>query len=173
VASVQEYSIPPCPNKSIEAVLNISKTDPDDGEIIFQQSNTHKKIGSFGLGGYSSYVQLLWSPDGKYAALQTHFTRHSMELFVFRVGLDGIQQVKIEDYLQNIYGRNGVLHGSRSSTDTPLKWLAPDRLLISSKGSLNDTEEDKGYNYEVEISIIPDADELVGWLDKITPAKQQ
>lgn len=54
--------------------------------------------------------------------------------------------------------------------DKPLKWLSPDRLLISAAGTLDRSDSDS-YDYEVEIRIIPDADDLVGWLEKITPSK--
>ena len=141
-----------------------------DAVVIFRLKPSGKKIGSFEIGGYSSYAELLWSPDGKYAALQTHFSRHTMEVVVFRVNPEGIQQVKIQDYTQNIYGRVGVLHGGRGFVDKPLKWLSPDRLLISAAGTLDRSDSDS-YNYEVEIRIIPEGVDLVGWLEKITPAK--
>jgi len=171
LASADEEAIPPCPNKQIEAVMQTSSIESSVANIVFRLKSSHKEIGSFCLGGYSKYALLIWSPDGQYAALQTHFTRHTMELFVFRVGTDGIQQVKIQDYQQNIYGRLGVLHGGRGSVDKPLKWLGADRLLISARGALDDSEEDSGYHYEVEIHIIPDGSDLVGWLEKIKPVK--
>lgn len=141
---------------------------PSEAEVIFRLVSSKRKIGSFPLGGYSAQTEVLWSPDGKYAALQRHFTRHTTEVFVFRVAVDAFQQVKIQDYVQNIYGRLGLLHGGRGFVDKPLKWLAPERLLISATGTLD--REDRSYHYEVEIRIIPDGDQLIGWLEKISSA---
>jgi hypothetical protein len=168
----REEPLTPSPNSKIEAVVQIHG-DPEleNADVVFRLKHSKKKIGSFYVGGYSCYAQILWSPDGRYAALQTHFTRHTMELFVFEVTETGILQVKIEDYLQNIYGRLGVLHGGRGSVDKPLKWLDKDRLLISAMGTLDPSQGDVGFNYEVEIRIIPDSDDLVGWLEKMTPVK--
>jgi hypothetical protein len=158
----------PSPNRTVEAVvINVEK--PSEAEVMFRVVSSKKKIGSFPLGGYSAETEVLWSPDGKYAALQRHFTRHTTDVFVFRVGIDALQQVKIQDYAQNIYGRLNVVHGGRGFVDRPLKWLAADRLLISAMGTLD--REDNSYQYEVEIRIIPDADHPVGWLERITPAK--
>jgi hypothetical protein len=42
-----------------------------------------------------------------------------------------------------------------------------ERLLISAMGTLD--REDTSYHYEVEIRIIPDADQLVGWLERGDP----
>jgi hypothetical protein len=168
-----EKPLAPSPDGKIEAIVQF-EGDPSlqEYEVVFRIKNSKKKIGSFSLGGYSNYAQILWSPDGLYAALQTHLTRHTKEMFVFQVTETGMQQVKIQDYLQNICGRLGVLHGGRGFVDEPLKWLDKDRLLFSAKGTLAmDSSPGDTYKYEVEIRIIPDGDSLVGWLEKITPVK--
>jgi hypothetical protein len=162
-----EKILAPSPNKAVEAVV-VDVEKPSEAEVIFRLVSSKRKIGSFPLGGYSAQTEVLWSPDGKYAALQRHFTRHTTEVFVFRVAVDAFQQVKIQDYVQNIYGRLGLLHGGRGFVDKPLKWLAPERLLISATGTLD--REDRSYHYEVEIRIIPDGDQLIGWLEKISSA---
>jgi hypothetical protein len=81
-----------------------------------------------------------------------------------------VRPVTVEDYIQNIYGRLGILHAPRGWSNRPLRWLAPDRLLISAAGDLADEES---YDYEVEVTMIPDADEIVGWLEKITNVKRK
>jgi hypothetical protein len=161
LTEAKEKALPECPNKAIQALVQTGDEPTLDAEVIFRLQPSGKSIGSFQVGGYSSYAELLWSPDGKYAALQTHFSRHTMELFVFRVSSDGIRQVKIQDYTQNIYGRVGVLHGGRGFVDKPLKWLSPDRLLISAAGTLDRSDSDN-YDYEVEIRIAPNGDDFVG-----------
>jgi hypothetical protein len=44
-----------------------------------------------------------------------------------------------------------------------------ERLLISAMGTVD--REDTSYHYEVEIRIIPDADQLVGWLERGDPQR--
>ena len=168
VTQAEETALPKCPSGKFEAVATYSD-DSDDNKIIFRLAGTTTPIGTFGLGGYSKYAKLLWSPDGHFAALQTHFTRHTLELFVFEVTESGIKEVKLQDYTQNIYGRLDILRGGRGYSDTPLKWLENDRLLIQAAG-LIDKGDDAGYCYRVELRITGGG-ELVGWLEKIEKAE--
>jgi hypothetical protein len=170
-ANATEKVLTPCPNKNIEVVVWTNENPSMGGTVIFRDKPSGRKIGSFDLGGYSSYAEILWSPDGSYIALETQQMNHGYELFVFRVIADWIKQVKIQDYIQNIYGRHGVLRGGGRWANEPLKWVSNDRLLISARGTLA-TSGDTGYNYEVEVRIAPFEDDFIGWLEKITPVKQ-
>jgi hypothetical protein len=170
LTSAEEIGTTPSPDGKIETTIHYSPTDNDDDNLIFKDKVSHKEIGTFYLGGYSTYTKLLWSPDSKYLALQTHFTRHTKELFIFRITQEGIKPVTIQDYKENIYGRLGVLRGYRGYADEPIKWLGNDRLLISASGTIGQAEN-TAYDYEVEIQIIENGSDLEGWLEKITPIK--
>ena len=168
VTRAEEMALPKCPSGKFAAVMAFSD-DPDDSKIIFRLVGTSKTVGAFGLGGCSKYAELLWSPDSRFAAVQTHFTRHTMELSVFEVSENGIKQAKLQDYTQTIYGRLDILHGGRGQADVSLKWLDKDRLLIEAAGTIG-KGDDADYRYRIELRVVSDADEIVGWLEKIEKA---
>jgi hypothetical protein len=168
--AAEEKALPACPDKTIEAVLKVPDTPDGLEQLVFRLSSTRTEIAAFPSRAFTAGVsEILWSPDGRFAAFAARTTRRTRDLSVFHVTAEKVRQVKLEDYMQNIYGRLGILHASRGWSNRPLRWLAPDRLLISAAGDLS---EEKSYDYEVEIRMIPDAEEIVGWLEKITDAKR-
>ncbi|MCW1912720.1 hypothetical protein OJ996_03990 [Luteolibacter sp. GHJ8] len=170
-ASAKEQPLAACPDKAIEAVYRISNDGGEAEEIIFKVKSTGKKIASFPSGGFGTEVpELLWSSDGRLAAVSIRTTRNTRNLMVFHVTADEAKQVQLQDFTQNIYGRLGILRGTGSSSNKPLRWLAADRLLISAWGAL---ENEDWYDYEVELTVIQDAGNRVGWLEKITDVKKE
>lgn len=160
-----------CPDPAIEAVFKNPAPDQFDetDEVIFRLKASGKKIASFSEGGFGNGdPQLLWSPDGRLAALVTRTTRHTREISIYHVSAEKVRKVKVEDYTQNIYGRLGILHGDGGEAHLARKWLEADRLLIYTRGGLGNEDF---YEYEVEVKVIPDADEFTGWLEKITDVK--
>ena len=170
-AFAMEHPLAACPDGGIEAVFKTPETPEEGEEIIFKNMSSGKKIASFPCGGFGVEVpELLWSPDGRHAALDIRTTRHTRDLMVFHVTGQEVQKVQVEDFTQNINGRLGILHGSGRHANRPLRWLAPDRLLISAAGTLKDEES---YEYKVEIKVIQDAEQWIGWLEKITAVKPE
>ncbi len=170
----EETSLGFSPKKQFEAVIQTS--DIHEMTLVFRKASSHERLGSYFLGSYSPYAVLLWSPTERFVAVQTNCSRHSMELVVFAVTDTAIKQVSLQDYRQNIFGRLGILHGGRGEVDKPLKWLNNDRLLLLTMGTLPDTEDgfrsEGGYRYHVELRIIPDSVDFVGWLEKIEKADE-
>ena len=132
---------------------------------MFRDTVTGKILGSHPL--FRPAPTLIWSPDGHYAALQHLYERHFVRVDVFEVTESGIRLAEIENYTQNIYGRLGVLHGGRGQSDQVIKWLSKDQLLIQTRGSTSNSEDDLGYCYQVQLRIYNSGDPLLGWLEKI------
>jgi len=70
-------------------------------------SNTGKVLQQFSAGGgFADYYgaimvsEVLWSPSSRYFALLDHGSRHSMELYLFRVAGSGVIELKAPDYLK-------------------------------------------------------------------------
>jgi hypothetical protein len=169
--AAEEKALPASPDKAIEALLRLPDTPDGVEHLVFRLGSTRKEIASFPSGAFIAGVsEILWSPDGRFAAFAVRTTRRTRELSVFHVTSEKVRQVKMEDYMQNIYGRLGILHAARGWSNRPLKWLTPDRLLISAAGDL---AAEESYDYEVEVKIIPDAENFVGWLEKITDVKDK
>ena len=169
----RELPLAACPDEKIEAVFKTLGPDDFDGvdEVIFRIKATGKKIASFPEGGFGTgNPQMLWSPDGRLAALVTRTTRHTAGITVYHVTAEEVRAVKMEDYTQNIYGRLGILHGTGAEAHLARKWLAADRLLIYTRGSLGNEDF---YEYEVEVLINPDGGNFTGWLEKITDVKKK
>jgi hypothetical protein len=170
-ASAEEKALPASPDKTIEALLRLPDTPDGVEQLVFRLGSNRKEIALFPSRAFIAGVsEILWSPDGRFAAFTARTTRRTRELSIFHVTPEKVRPVKVEDYIQNIYGRLGILHAPRGWSNRPLRWLAPDRLLISAAGDLADEES---YDYEVEVTMIPDADEIVGWLEKITNVKRK
>lgn len=79
-------------------------------------------------GGFTNYdgaqetAEVLWHPSSRFFALTDHGSRHSMELYVYRLSPSSVELLKAPDYFQNALGRIGATECYLTSVVKPVRW---------------------------------------------------
>ena len=103
--------------------------------------------------GAEKNTKALWSPKGDFVALAWNGGPRVGTLSVYGILPESAVEIRLADYTQNILGRHRTIQQGPHRTDTFLKWVSDDELLISTGGEADDVP-DFGrvvYHYHVRL----------------------
>ena len=103
--------------------------------------------------GAEKDTKALWSPKGDFVALTWNGGPRVGTLSVYGILPESAVEIRLADYTQNILGRHRTIQQGPHHTDTFLRWVAADELLISTGGEADEVP-DSGrvmYHYHVQL----------------------
>ena len=98
-------------------------------------------------------TKALWSPKGDFVALAWNSGPRVGTLSVYGILPESAVEIRLADYTQNILGRHRSIRQGPHRTDTFVRWVSADELLISTGGEADDVP-DSGtvpYHYHVRL----------------------
>lgn len=103
--------------------------------------------------GAEKLTRALWSPKGDFLALAWSAGRRVGLLTVYAILPDSAVEIPLGDYTQNILGRHRTIRQGPHQTDTFVRWVAADELLISTGGVAEDVPDlgSAPYHYHVRL----------------------
>lgn len=130
---------------------------PDVVRIVVRDSKSKKELASDLFNPFGRMTEpdpdmkAVWSPDGKYVALNLRETRHATTAYLFQVNPPKLTCIELPSYWSKAEKFLGSKADFRGGIETPLRWSDSKTLIVRSRGTLRNNDSEFGLLVTVSI----------------------